>query len=176
MSATLQGFGPSPRTRFVYVTTDVPTGFAYFDHDAGELVPTEGDALYGRVTAISRGEKLYKGKTNHKLKIDVQAGPRTFVIETGRYTAFAKSVLPALLITQELLAKKGGNLKDTDIGMMVKILEGDDDRVALGEVFNSDTGRTVFVGDRRPQNEQDVEDIIDALVEAVGTHEYAQNN
>jgi hypothetical protein len=167
------GWIPSPRTQFVGIDASVPTGFCFYDKQKEENVPTPMDALGGEITAITRDEKTFKGQTHPKLKIQIQVGYQTFIVQTGRYTAFAKSTLSALDTLRGKLAANGRTLKGTPVGLMVKVLTGDDgDAVAVGEVFSLENGKTVWVGDNRARSNDEVEAAIDRLIDDVGTYEY----
>src|SRR5690606_2802218 len=79
-----------------FVSPEIEDMFYRWDKAAEERVPLGGDSLTGKVVAVTRGEKEYRNKPVPKLQVTVEAGLTRYVIETGRYTAFARSLLKGL--------------------------------------------------------------------------------
>lgn len=154
MSNDIQlGFGPSPRPQYVYLDADTdPNGWYFFDHASESRVPIEEAALTGELVKVETTEKEFRGKTNPKVQFHVSAGPRNYIIETGRYTAFARCMLAAL-------SRMGA--ENISRPITIEPQRGDE-KAVFANVYNPVNGGRVPYA--YPKTEEDVEGLLDAVM------------
>lgn len=84
-----------PLTTYAYL--NAADGVFYeWDHKKDEAVNIDGTFLGGRVVYIDFAVKEFKKKENPKIKVYVSHDDGTVVLELGKYTTFARSLLQNL--------------------------------------------------------------------------------
>ena len=101
------GFGPSPRTTYIYVSRKHNGLWYTWDHQAGDEgthVNIPEDAITGYVKELEMVSKEYKGKKKFKLKVHFEA-EKPYVLFVGGDTVFAKGLIRTLAsATPKILA------------------------------------------------------------------------
>lgn len=146
MSDVQLGFGPSPRAVFVYLSTDKSpeTGWYTWNFAQEKADPIGEPALTGYVQGVEVATKEFQGKENKKLRVEVSAGPRNYVIETGFYTAFSKSLLMSLARLRPA---------HFDVPLAIETTLGDK-KAVFANVYNAENGNKVnYDADSWPNDE-----------------------
>jgi hypothetical protein len=158
MSTIELGFGPSPRAKYVYADFEKnpSTGWYFYNHAEEKHEPVEAEALTGYVADVTVAEKEFKGKMNEKLRLTIKAGPRTFVIETGLYTALSRSLVASLSRVPD---------KNIDTPLSIALRTGDEGTI-FADVFNALNG--IRIPYDYPKQESDVLALLDVVREKFG--------
>jgi 3',5'-cyclic AMP phosphodiesterase CpdA len=130
------GFGEPPKTRYIYANRQYPDCLWYF-WDGGKSVhePIGTSAITGFVEKVEIEDKEFRGKKDPKFNVYIRVSDRSYVIQSGAETLFAKGLMFTLSkLPVEAFAKP----------IMIAVDAGETDQVLFARVYNPTTGALVF--------------------------------
>ena len=146
-SKQMLGFGHPPKHRYIYANRQYPNCLWYFWNGAkSEHEPIEYHALTGIVERLEIEEKEFRGKPERKVNLHIRAD-RTYVIQSGYETLFAKG----LLYTLSKLPKTAFTQPIT-----IAVEPGDTEQVLFCRIYNPTTGQAVYAPYTENTNWQEV--------------------
>lgn len=129
------GFGTPPKPRYLYANRQYPDCLWYFWNGGdNKHEPIAHTALTGTIEKLEIETKEFRGKADPKVNLTIRAD-RTYIIQAGLDTLFAKGLLYALTkIPRDALQKP----------ITIAVEPGETEQVLFCRIYNPITGNSVY--------------------------------
>jgi hypothetical protein len=145
--SVILGFSEAPKTRYIYANRQYPDCLWYF-WDGGKSVhePIGSSAITGFIEKVEIEDKEFRGKKDPKFNVYIRVSDRSYVIQSGAETLFAKglmftlSKLPVEAFAKPIMIAVEAGEEAVKTARDPKALEN----AVFARVYNPATGALVF--------------------------------